>query len=112
MKFTIIEEVSLNISCTDFYPNWKIMQKRGQNFIYSLKGSINFIAPIFTLSVIGVTWLIALRGRGGQNRPCVLGALIYEGVKLERKKFTGAFVHLVPTKLLCIWYAQLLKDIT
>jgi hypothetical protein len=31
--------------------------------------------------IIGMTWLITL---GGQNRPWVLGTLIYEGVILER----------------------------
>jgi hypothetical protein len=35
--------------------------------------------------VIGVPWLITLGGGGGvQNRPLVLGTLIYEIVNLER----------------------------
>jgi hypothetical protein len=38
------------------------------------------------VSLIGVTWLVSLRGGGGQNRPWVLGTLIY-GVKLERNKY-------------------------
>jgi hypothetical protein len=33
---------------------------------------------------IGVTWLITLGGGGGQNRPWVLGTLIYERDKFER----------------------------
>jgi hypothetical protein len=36
-----------------------------------------------TVVAIGVTWLIILGG-GVQNRPWVLGTLIYEGVKLQR----------------------------
>jgi hypothetical protein len=35
-----------------------------------------------TVDCIGVTWLIIWKG--GQNRPWVLGTLIYERVKLER----------------------------
>ena len=33
------------------------------------------------LSTVGVTWIVTLVG---QNRPWLLGTLIYEGVKLER----------------------------
>jgi hypothetical protein len=33
---------------------------------------------------IGVTCVVTLGGGGGQNRPWVLGTLIYEGVNLER----------------------------
>jgi len=38
------------------------------------------------MSRISVTWLIKLGrevGRGGQNRPWVLGTLIYKGVQVE-----------------------------
>jgi len=49
---------------------------------------------MFTFTAKGVTWLITVgREGGGQNRPWVLGTLIYEGFKLER---WGRFVRTSP----------------